>query len=232
MDGGKGALEASYRIDVEIAVFYACTRNMLGVAIQDVTYQMADAVGLDEPYGAIVADVVSDGPSAEILKQGDIILTFNGEKVDHSGELPMLVGATDHDETVDVEIWRDGAKKTVDVTLGMLDTDRQASLDTAPAAEPEGEAYADLGFEVGPMQASIEGDEAADQAGAVVTGVEPGSAAARAGLRAGDVIRNVGNEAVTSPAELTKAIAATDGDAVLLRIDRNGNSLYLGIARA
>ncbi|MBY8975412.1 Do family serine endopeptidase [Rhodobacteraceae bacterium NNCM2] len=206
-------------------------RGWLGVAIQDVTYEIANAVGLDGPNGAIVADVIESGPSEDILKQGDIILSYDGELVDDSGELPMLVGATDADEKVVVEIWRDGKKESVTVTVGSLDDGKHAAADDAVDTAPEAEAFADLGFQVAPMDASLRGDDESAN-GAVVVDVDPSGAAARAGLRIGDVIRNVGSENVESPADVTKAIKSVEGDAVLLRVDRGGASLYLGIARA
>ena len=89
-------------------------RGWLGVTIQQVSPEIAAAIGLDDPHGALVADVVPDGPSAGKLETGDVILSFDGKRVELSRDLPMLVAAVAPDADVKVEVLRQGEPETVD----------------------------------------------------------------------------------------------------------------------
>ncbi|HBU98685.1 S1C family serine protease, partial [Thalassospira lucentensis] len=107
-------------------------RGWLGVHIQTVTDDIADSVGLDESTGAMVAGVSDEGPAKEAgIKQGDVILTFDGKEVESMRRLPRIVADTKIGKDVDVVIWRDGKKQTVQVELGELEEDVVAA--NAPA---------------------------------------------------------------------------------------------------
>ncbi len=93
-------------------------RGWLGVGIQDVNRDLADSFGLDKPSGALVSQLVDDGPAKKAgIQEGDVILTFNGKNVQDSAELPHIVGRTEPDSSVSVVVFRDGRKKTVKVKM-------------------------------------------------------------------------------------------------------------------
>src|SRR5690625_2482177 len=102
-------------------------RGWLGVAIQTGKRDIASAMGLDEAKGALVASVVNDSPAVGVLEIGDVILTYDGKQVPDSRALPRLVAATSAGSTVDVEVLRNGEKKTVQIKVGELKSERQAS---------------------------------------------------------------------------------------------------------
>ncbi len=127
----------------------AVERGWLGVQIQPVTPEIAAAVGLKEPKGAIVSQVLPDSPAAKAgLKQGDIILGFGGSAIGEMRDLPRLVAATDVGEDVNVDIWRDREEQSVSVEIAKLDdSDEVAAIDGTPA-QPGGESVEPLGLEL------------------------------------------------------------------------------------
>jgi serine protease Do len=208
----------------------AVERGWLGVQIQNVSPDIATALGLDAPRGALVADVVENGPSVGKLEVGDVILAFNGQPVDSSRELPKLVAAAAPDAAVKIEILRDGRKQTVDFTLGRFQTQEVA---TAATGE-DGSASARLGATLAPItpeaRAQLQLDEGVR--GVVITSLDGSGVAADADLQVGDVILQVGNTPVQTPADVDRALKATSSDAVLLQIQRDGNRLFVGVRLA
>ena len=207
------------------------SRGWLGVSIQSVTPDIATALGLDEAKGALVASVVEDAPSKGKLETGDVILTFGGEPVDSSRDLPRLVAATEAGSTVDIGILRDGARETVQVQVGELPAERLAAASPEAPSDEEGAASEKLGATVAALSAearrSLGIDETVD--GAVVTSVKSGGAAAEAGIRVGDVIVRVGDKAVASAQELDAALAGTNKDTALLLVNRRGSQLFMSV---
>jgi serine protease Do len=207
-------------------------RGWLGVSIQNITPEIAAAIGLDDPHGALVADVVEDSPSDGKLQTGDVILTFDGKRVESSRELPKLVSATDPDEEVEIEVLRQGERETVSLTLGRFDDERVAALE--PGDRDEGRASEKLGATLAPVtpaareQLGLE----ADATGVVITSLDGNGLAADAGLAVGDVILQVGSEPVRTPQEVEAAIDAAKSDAVLLQIERQGARIFVGVRLA
>jgi serine protease Do len=95
-------------------------RGWLGVQIQPVTDAIASAIGLPGTDGALVAGVQDDAPAASVLRSGDVILSFNGNDVKQSRDLPRIVGRTTPQTAVPVRVFRDGLEQTVMVTVGLL----------------------------------------------------------------------------------------------------------------
>ncbi|MFQ5623405.1 MAG: Do family serine endopeptidase, partial [Paracoccaceae bacterium] len=204
-------------------------RGWLGVTIQNVTPDIAEAIGMDEPHGALVAEVVPDGPSAGVLKPGDVIVTFGGKDVASSRELPKLVARADSGSSVDIGILRNGDSKTVTVTIGTF----KAAAGTGERM-PSGSGGAGsemLGATVAPLtdtaRASLGLDESVK--GALVTSLKPNGAAAEAGVQVGDVIVRVGRKEIDDPADLDAALAALDKDTALLMINRHGRPFFIGV---
>ena len=107
----------------QLIEFGETKRGWLGVRIQDVTKEIADIENLDEPRGALVASVAQDSPSDKAgVKAGDIILEFNGEKIQQMKELPIIVARTEVGKKVKVKIWRNKKEITKTITLGRLET--------------------------------------------------------------------------------------------------------------
>jgi len=206
------------------------SRGWLGVAIQNVTPDIASALGLGDTDGALVANVISDGPSRDALKSGDVIRTFDGKPVHDSRDLPRLVGATKAGSRVDVVIMRDGAERTESVKIGKLPNSQQAANDNNPQSE-DGAASARLGATVAPLMPDTRRALGLDKTveGAVVTSLKAGGAASEAGIEVGDVIVQVGGKTVDSPEALDETLSSTNAKSALLLINRHGQQLFVGV---
>lgn len=195
------------------------TRGWLGVAIQTVTSELAESFDLDEPSGALVAEVTEDGPAKKAgLARGDIITHFKGRKVVKSHELPAMVARSAVGEQVEITILRGGKSRTLTVTLGEL-TDR--------VARAGGQEEIEAGWG---MTVSGIADEhlqryrlPEDQQGVVVTEVESGGPAEMAGIRPGDVIEEVNRQAVNSVGDFTGILDKSGQTDTLLLLVRRGN---------
>ncbi|HVL19871.1 MAG TPA: Do family serine endopeptidase [Amaricoccus sp.] len=209
------------------------SRGWLGVSIQNVTPEIAAAIGLKEVKGALVAEVVDDGPSKGVLKTGDVILSFDGKPVDSSRELPKLVAAASPDSEVKIDLLRQGKQEQVSLKLGKFDDTRSASNDTGD--QPQAGAASDkLGATLEPMTPTAREQLGLDDTvdGAVITSLDSNGRAADAGLQVGDVILQVGDTTVRSPHDVDRAIDASKSDAVLLQIERHGAKIFVGIKLA
>ena len=203
------------------------SRGFLGVFIQDLSPQLAEAMGVDpSTKGVVVSDVMEGGPANEAgIAAGDVILSVDGTPVDSAARLRLVIAGKGGDSGVKISLLRDGKKKTVRAKLEEKD---------APAiAEPEEEEPSKLGLRLEDLNARVrqqlrlEPDEV--PSGAVVAGLAPGGPAAEAGLRVGDVIVEVNRSPVDSAAEAVEALKG-EGDA-LLRVYRRGGYIFVVIDR-
>lgn len=198
-------------------------RGWLGVSIQPVTDDVAAAIGLATDEGALVADVMPESPAlAAGIESGDVILDWNGTKIAEVGDLTRAVAATDQGSTVDVKLWRRGEEVTREVTVGLLPDDpREAS---APADKPAMSGLA--GVEIAPLTNAVRQQLGLDSdvSGVVVAATGPDSPTE---LRRGDVIVGAADRPVTSPEDLQSAIDQADRDTVLLRILRDGRTVFV-----
>ena len=206
-------------------------RGWLGVMIQPVTPEIAEAMELDAAEGALVADVVADSPAEGALRPGDVIRAFNGEPVETSRVLPRLVAAAEAGSEATLEIVRGGERETVTVEIGERETENTVAARTGEA--PEGGA-AKLGATLGPLteRARAELGLAPDVEGAVVTSLQQGGPAAEAGMQVGDVILRVGGTKVASPDEAIAELRDTGGRSVLIQIARGDARLFVGVPLA
>ena len=202
------------------------TRGYLGVSIQDVSRDIADSVGLPNARGAIVREPTEDGPAgAAGVQSGDIITHVDGEEIDDALDLSRTIASKAPDSTVELTIWRDGAETKVSVTLQQLDeTAVAASPDqpTPPEALPE--AATSLGMTLVPN-----GD---GSGGLLIQNVEGDSLAAQRGFATGDVILEVDNKPVSSPADFDAAVQAVQDrglNTVLIKVARDGESRFVGL---
>ena len=189
--------------------FGKARRGWLGVRIQQVSPDLAESVGLKDAAGAMVAGVNDDGPADRAkLKSGDIILKFNGQAVKEMRNLPLIVAQTEIGKAVPLTIWRDGKEVTLKVTVGELPDDQKQAA--GPERKPPGKAteLAGLGVKLAELTDDLRGKYqiGADQKGVVITEVEAGTPAAERGLKAGDVIVEVAQEEVKTPADVSERI--------------------------
>src|SRR5688572_6857639 len=200
------------------------TRGRIGVQIQEVNAQFADAFGLDRPRGALVGQVLSDGPAAKAgIKTGDVILSVDGKPVERSTQLPSVVSAIKPGNTAKVEVWRDGASKIVNVKV---DEFPEENVRVANRNVEEPAAKADkLGLSVRPLGADER--RSAETEGYLLVEDVVGPAAA-AGVRPGDVILGVNGKTVKSIAEF-KTATGSGSKTVAILLERDGNQLFLPI---
>jgi serine protease Do len=213
----------------QLREFGETRRGWLGVRIQTVTPDIAEGLGLEKASGALVADVTAGGPAADAgIEAGDVILLFDDREIREMRDLPRIVADTPVGATVDVQVWRRGAMQTVSVELGRLEEGEliMASQDGQPGAPAPASA---LGLTVAPItdESRAELGLDADVSGVVVTGVETDAEAAGKGIRPGDVIVEVAQEAVATPQEFLKRIeqARQDKRATVLLLVRSAGDL-------
>ena len=185
-------------------------RGWLGVRIQTVTEELAEGLGLDTPAGALVSEVTSGGPAADAgVEAGDVILKFDGRDVEEMRDLPRMVAETDVGKDVRVVVWRKGKTQTLKVVLGLLDEGEDAPAASVDTPEAPAATESALGMKLQPLTDAMRGEYtiAEDAKGVVVTEVDANSPAAAKGIRPGDVIVEVAQEAVATPADVRGAVA-------------------------
>ncbi len=199
------------------------TRGYLGVLIQKVTPEIAESLGMDKGYGALVANVSKDGPAEKAgIKVGDVITEFDGKEVKDSGDLPIIVARTPVDKKVRMKVLRDKKELVLNVAVGELKDE-----EIVAAAPEKGE----LGLTVQRLTPQMaEGLGLEKSEGVVVTAVEPGSVADEAGIRRGDVLMEVDRKAIRSVDDYKKAVAAArKGRGVLFLVRRGDSTLFLAL---
>ena len=204
-------------------------RGWLGVYVQRVTPAIAESMGLKEPRGALVAEILPEGPAKNSgLKRGDVIVAYNGRAIDDSRELPLMVGRTPLGQRATLGIIR--GKKTLDlpVTITPSREERLASAEHGP-----GKGGVSFGLAVKDLSPGIAREMGlADSRGVVVLSVEPGSSADAAGLRSRDIILEVNRSPVSDVRSYERAIkSGTSGRLVLLLIKRHKNTVFVPLER-
>ncbi len=212
------------------------SRGWLGVQIQDVTPAIAASLGLHGEHGALVAVVTPNSPAAKAgLKQGDVILSFDGKEVSHLHDLPRLVAATAPDTSAKMKVWRNGQTTELQTTLAELpNTEQVASAAEGQDQEQSPQADA-LGMHFAPLtnQLRRELHIGREVQGVVVTRVDPGSAADAVGLSEGDIVVAIDQQPVKTPQEAAaklKEIGASPRKSALLLLNRHGVTQYVGVS--
>jgi serine protease Do len=193
-----------------------------------VTPDIAESMGLQESKGALVADVVKDGPAAAAgLKQGDVIVEFDGKPVEDSADLPLLVARTPVGKTVKVKVLREKSTETYSVKIEELKEEEIAEAGTS--------ATEDLGITVQTLTPELAENLGLERTmkGVVVTQVDPDGPASEAGLRRGDVILEVNRKPVKDVDAYRKGVeAAGKGKSVLFLVRRGENTIFLAVKPA
>jgi len=200
-------------------------RGWLGVYVQKLTPELASSLGLDEDEGALVSDVTSGSPADKAgIKRGDVIVEFDGKKIDDISDLTTLAAVTSPGTEVDVKLLQDGKQK-----------DLKVKLDEFPDDEAQAEATEDaedsLGLIVRPLDPQLAQRFNLDtDKGVIIADVRRGSPALDAGLRPGDVIVELDKKEIKSLQDYKSALAAVKpGDTALFLVKRGNNTIYTAV---
>ncbi|HRD67843.1 MAG TPA: DegQ family serine endoprotease [Candidatus Competibacter sp.] len=226
-----GYMGLSFAIPVDVAMEVVAqlkadghvTRGWMGITLQEVTQDLARSFNLEQPRGALVAEVNQNSPAAKAgLKTGDIIVAYAGKPINDSADLPPLVGSTKPGASKALTVIRDGKEQEIAVTLGQLpDKDqRELALNDVPDDNSPrlNVAVADL-----PAGHRNAGE------GVLVQRVGPG-AAAEAGVRPGDILLSLNNQKIENAAHLRELVKELPrGKRVPLLVKRGDGALYLAV---
>ena len=206
----------------------------MGVRIQTVTPDLAQSLGLDRPYGALVATILEDSPAEKSgIKAGDIILEFNGKEVTEMRKLPRLVAEAEVNKNSKIVLWRNEKKVTLNVLIDELKEDQVASKKTENKKKivEEGEVK-ELGIKLVNLsdEIRIRQNIPEDIYGLLVLKVEQNSEAERKGIRPGDIIQEINQVPVNKISELKAVVKkSSDKKGILLLVNRQGNIIFIAL---
>lgn len=233
-----GFMGVSFAIPVEVAGEVieqlksngSVSRGWIGVYVQEIDANLAESFKMAKPEGALVAQVVMTGPAAQALKQGDVILGFDGKPVANAAALPPIVASTPMGKTVEVEVLREGKRQTVSMAVAELSQEDGATTPTSPDTSPRPAPVAGI---LG-MQVTAADTATREALGLADTGVQVeaviGEPARKAGILMGDVITQLDGQAVGSPAQLqTIAAGLETGKTVAVLVQRDGSARFLAM---
>ena len=190
------------------------SRGFIGVHIQPVTKEIADAMGLKDTRGALVAEATPESPAARAgIRTGDAIVAVDGERIRDARALSLKIASYAPGKSVPVTVWRDGKEQTVTVEVGGQEGDRRTRADAGALFGRADEGQARLGLQLAPAEGGEDGVAVAE--------VDPRSPAAEKGIRRGDVILDVGGRNVGRPEDVRSALEAARRDGrkiVLMRV--------------
>ena len=207
------------------------TRGWLGVSIQEVTQNLAKQFGLGETKGALVSEVMADSPAAAAgIKSGDVVVSYDGKPVDSPAVLRNLVAQTPIGKSVKVEVLRDKKRETVSIKIAEQPKEMAQAEGEDETIESGGKQSALSGMELRNLNPDISRQLGLPPGmrGVVITGIAPDSAAAQAGVEAGDVILEINRQPVRSVNDVRKISAKLPkNEGVLFLLNRRGGKLFL-----
>ena len=223
-----GYMGVSFAIPIDYAMDVAdqlkekgyVARGWLGVSIQEITSELAEALDMEIPKGALISQIIEDSPAEKSgLKEEDVILFFDGEEIFYSSDLPLTVGAIRPDTEVNAMVLRDGKKKTIQVTVGELPKDPTMAFN-----EPQQNI---LGIVV---EDQTEGNQRIFIEGVRVTSVDPEGIAYKSGIRRGDIIYSLARVRIQNVNEFRDVLSDLDLEKnTTIGVARNGNKRILSL---
>ena len=227
-----GYMGLSFAIPVNVAMDVVAqlktdgrvSRGWMGVSLQEVTQDLARSFNLEQPRGALVADVSADSPAAKAgLKTGDVIVAYAGQPVNDSADLPPLVGATKPGANRALTVIRDSKPQEITITLGQLPDQNRSELGLNQAPD---DGSPRLNIVVADLPA---GQQDRGQGGVRVQQVGPGIAA-EAGVQPGDVLLSLNNQSIKDAAHLRRLVRELPaGKRIPLLVQRDRGALYLAL---
>jgi serine protease Do len=211
------------------------TRGVIGVAVGTIPLDALEQLGLKERTGALVSSVNSGGPAAKAgIEPGDVIVEFNGKGVRNRDDLVGMVTRTKPGTTVPMKVLRDKVEKRLDVTVDELNLDAESARTAAADPEPEEQAGEGFGMTVQALTSDVarrlrvpSGTE-----GVVISDVDAGSPAQRAGLSRGDVLLQVNRRPVSSVSDAARELGrVSSGSTAFLLILRNGQESFVTVRK-
>ena len=223
-----GYMGVSFAIPIDYAMDVAdqlkengyVARGWLGVSIQEITSELAEALEMEVPKGALISQIIDESPAQESgLKEEDVILFFDGEEIFYSSDLPLTVGAIRPGSKVNAMVLRDGKKKTIQVTVGELPKDSAISFNNTQQNV--------LGIVVENQKNE---NQRTFLEGVIVTSVDPEGIAYESGIRSGDIIYSLARIKISNVTEFREILAGLDKDRnSTVGIARNGNKRILSL---
>lgn len=230
-----GFMGLSFAIPIEVAMNVAdqlrttgrVSRGWLGVLIQDVTQELAESFGMDQPRGALVAKVLDDSPAERAgVEVGDVILRFNGKTIQKSSQLPPMVGTAPVSRPAQLELLRDGGVIQLEVAIGELPDEPLAGGGTTGEPSHQEQRF---GVSVSDLTAEQRAELGIEEDGVLVDEVRPGPAAA-AGIRAGDIILMLNNRKVKGATDFRAQLDELPQDkSVAVLVQREDSALFLAL---
>ena len=201
-------IDEAMRVADQLRTNGKMTRGRIGVALGEMTKEVAESLGLGKPRGAYVRNVEAGGPAAAGgIEAGDVILSFNGREIAKSTDLPRVVGDTKPGTAVPIQVWRKGATRELSVTVSDTESTQTAKKADAPAANGGTNTLGVLVADVSDAKKKDLGIKG----GVEVTGLSDGPLA-RAGARPGDIIIRVGDTDITGVKQLESMVKGLDAN--------------------
>jgi serine protease Do len=230
-----GFMGLSFAIPIEVAMNVAdqlrtsgkVSRGWLGVLIQDVTRELAESFGMDQPSGALISRVLPDSPAEKAkLLPGDVIMAFNGKKLMNSSELPPLVGTSKVNQPSKLSVLRQGKMTEIEVVIGELPSEEEMEAKTGSVEQTSNKALGIKVKELSPEQ--IEKRQLAN-GGVVVYETTPG-AGRSSGIRRGDIIQMIGNKKISNVKEFEDVVGGLKpGKSVAVLVLRRAGPVFLAL---
>ena len=198
------------------------TRGWLGVMIQKITPELAKSFGLDQNEGALVGDVIPDGPAFKAgVKRGDVIVRFDNKIVKDMEDLPKMVAATTPNALVNLEVIREGSPKTLTVKIEVL---KDNNTEVVAKTDPLGLQVQDITEEL------AQNLQLKHTQGVLVSDVTQGGFAAESGIRRGDVITEMNRTPINNLQDYQRLLrSVSKGASVLFLVKRGGTTIYIAV---